>query len=69
MRLCGKQKKITSQKGKGDAYFVLDNQLVDFQLTATDSDVAPGQKLILIGSGDGVLSSGLSLSPAEKFPE
>ena len=31
--------------GKGDAYFVLDNQLVDFQLTATDTDTATGQNL------------------------
>ena len=54
--------------GKGDAYFVLDNQLVDFQLTATDSDVATGQKLTyFIGSGDGVLPPGLSLSPSGKI--
>lgn len=54
--------------GKGDAYFVLDNQLVDFQLSATDTDTATGQKLnYFIGSGDGVLPPGLSLSPSGKI--
>jgi len=54
--------------GKGDAYFVLDNQLVDFQLSATDTDTATGQKLnYFIGSGDGVLPPGLSLSASGKI--
>ena len=54
--------------GKGDAYFVLDNQLVDFQLRATDTDVATGQKLeYTIGSGDGTLPPGLSLSTSGKI--
>ena len=54
--------------GKGDAYFVLDNQLVDFQLSATDTDTATGQKLnYFIGSGDGVLPPGLSLSSTGKI--
>jgi len=54
--------------GKGDAFFVLDNQLVDFQLVATDTDTATGQKLkYFIGSGDGVLPPGLSLSSDGKI--
>ena len=54
--------------GKGDAFFVLDNQLVDFQLSVTDTDTATGQKLTyFIGSGDGVLPPGLSLSPTGKI--
>lgn len=54
--------------GKGDSYFVLDNQLVDFQLRATDTDLAAGQKLeYFIGSGDGSLPPGLSLSKDGKI--
>ena len=54
--------------GKGDAFFVLDNQLVDFQLQAIDNDIATGQQLeYFIGSGDGVLPPGLSLSKTGKI--
>ena len=54
--------------GKGDAFFVLDNQLVDFQLQAIDNDIAAGQQLeYFIGSGDGVLPPGLSLSKSGKI--
>ncbi len=54
--------------GKGDAFFVLDNQLVDFQLQAIDNDIATGQQLeYFIGSGDGVLPPGLSLSKSGKI--
>ena len=54
--------------GKGDAFFVLDNQLVDFQLQAIDNDLAAGQQLeYFIGSGDGVLPPGLSLSKTGKI--
>ena len=54
--------------GKGDAFFVLDNQLVDFQLQAIDNDLATGQNLeFFIGSGDGVLPPGLTLSKTGKI--
>ena len=54
--------------GKGNAYFVLDNQLVDFQLQATDNDTATGQTLVYtIGSGDGTLPPGLSLSTSGRI--
>tara|TARA_B100001057_G_scaffold424263_1_gene446911 strand:- start:4737 stop:7238 length:2502 start_codon:yes stop_codon:yes gene_type:complete len=54
--------------GKGDAFFVLDNQLVDFQLQAIDNDLAAGQQLeYFIGSGDGVLPPGLTLSKTGKI--
>ena len=54
--------------GKGDSFFVLDNALVDYQLSATDTDTATGQKLeYFIGSGDGSLPPGLSLSSSGKI--
>jgi len=49
--------------GRGDAYFVLDNDQVDFQLEVTDSDLTAGDTLefSLLPNG-GLLPPGLSLS-------
>jgi hypothetical protein len=49
--------------GQGDAYFVLDNALVNFQLEASDSDIVAGDTLefFLMPNG-GELPPGLSLS-------
>jgi hypothetical protein len=49
--------------GPGDAYFVLDNAHVDFQLSATDTDLTAGESLeyYIVPSG-GELPPGLSLS-------
>lgn len=50
--------------GPADAYFVLDNAYVNFQLEATDSDIVAGDRLefYLLPMG-GQLPPGLSLSP------
>jgi hypothetical protein len=48
--------------GTNNAYFVLDNALVDFQLLATDSDLPAGDTLVYyIGEGEGELPPGLSM--------
>lgn len=47
--------------GKGNAYFVLDNAYVSFQLDATDTDLTAGDKLEFYLAG-GELPPGLSLS-------
>ena len=44
-------------------YFILDNEIIDFQLMADDPDLAAGQSLeYFIEDGDGVLPPGISLS-------
>lgn len=49
-------------------YFILDNEIIDFQLEATDPDLAAGQKLeYFIEDGDGVLPPGISLSKTGKL--
>jgi hypothetical protein len=49
--------------GRGQTYFILDNEFIDFQLIAQDPDVSAGQPLeYYIRSGDGVLPPGISLS-------
>lgn len=49
--------------GPGDAYFVLDNSRVDFQLTATDTDLIAGDNLeFYLVPQAGELPPGLSLS-------
>jgi hypothetical protein len=54
--------------GKGDAFYILDNGFVDFQLEATDPDVAAGQTLkYFIASGDGELPPGISLSESGRL--
>lgn len=49
--------------GNNDAYFVLDNALVDFQLEVTDPDLKAGQVLeFYLAPKGGVLPPGLSLT-------
>lgn len=54
--------------GPGEAYFVLDNAYVDFQLQATDTDMSIGEVLeyYIVPSG-GELPPGLSLSKAGRI--
>ena len=48
--------------GPNDAYYILDNSYVEFQLAAIDFDTAAGQELkYFIASGDGELPPGLKL--------
>jgi len=48
--------------GPNETYFILDSSPVEFQITATDTDVAAGQKLrYFISSGDGALPPGLKM--------
>lgn len=49
--------------GTNDAYFILDNSYIDFQLSVTDTDTAAGQELkYFIPSGGGELPPGLILT-------
>ncbi len=49
--------------GQNNAYFILDNSFVDFQLEAIDFDTTAGQQLqYFISSGDGQLPPGLILT-------
>lgn len=49
--------------GSNNTYYILDSSPIDFQLVATDSDTAAGQRLeYFIGSGDGTLPPGISLT-------
>ncbi len=49
--------------GPNGALFVLDNEFIDFQLTAVDSDLPAGDELIYyIEPGDGVLPPGIRLT-------
>jgi hypothetical protein len=50
--------------GANDAYYIIDSSFIDFQLSATDTDTAAGQKLnFFIASGEGELPPGLILLP------
>lgn len=50
--------------GRGDSYFILDNEFIDYQLIAQDPDVSAGQPLeYYIKPGDGELPPGISLTP------
>ena len=54
--------------GTNEAYYVLDNSLVDFQLIATDSDLPAGDVLdYYIAEGEGTLPPGLSLDNKGKI--
>ena len=54
--------------GNNNTYFIIDNQPVNFQLVATDDDISAGQTLeYFIGSGDGTLPPGLSLTTDGKI--
>ena len=49
--------------GKNNTYYILDNSPIDFQLIATDSDIAAGQTLeYFVASGDGELPPGIQLT-------
>lgn len=49
--------------GTNNTYFVLDSQLVDFQLLAVDPDISAGDELdFFVAEGDGVLPPGLELT-------
>lgn len=49
--------------GPNETYFILDNEIIDFQLIATDPDTVAGDILeYYIADGDGVLPPGISLS-------
>ena len=50
--------------GANETFFILDNELIDFQLLADDPDIAAGDELeFYIANDDGVLPPGLTLSP------
>jgi hypothetical protein len=50
--------------GTNKAYYIIDSSFIDFQLSATDTDTAAGQKLnFFIASGEGELPPGLILLP------
>lgn len=50
--------------GSNNAYYIIDSSFIDFQLSATDTDTAAGQKLnFFIASGEGELPPGLILLP------
>jgi len=54
--------------GTNDAFYVLDNSLIDFQLTAVDPDLTAGDTLeYFIADGDGELPPGLELSSDGKI--
>lgn len=49
--------------GNNDTFYILDSAPIDFQLQATDKDLQAGQTLeYYIGSGDGELPPGISLT-------
>lgn len=49
--------------GSNNSLFILDNEIIDFQLVATDTDLSAGDTLsYFIADGDGVLPPGITLS-------
>ena len=49
--------------GPNNTYYILDSAVIDFQLSAVDSDLAAGQSLeYFINEGDGELPPGISLT-------
>ena len=49
--------------GANDNLFILDNELIDFQLVASDTDLSAGDTLsYFIADGDGVLPPGITLT-------
>lgn len=54
--------------GRGDSFFILDNEFINYQLIAQDPDVSAGQPLeYYIRPGDGNLPPGISLTPEGKL--
>ena len=49
--------------GSNNSLFILDNEIIDYQLVATDTDLSAGDELsYFIADGDGVLPPGITLS-------
>ena len=49
--------------GSNNSLFILDNEIIDYQLVATDTDLSAGDQLsYFIADGDGVLPPGITLS-------
>jgi hypothetical protein len=49
--------------GSNNSLFILDNEIIDYQLVATDTDLSAGDELTyFIADGDGVLPPGIILS-------
>jgi len=54
--------------GSNQALFILDNEQIDFQLVATDTDISAGDELeYFIAEGDGTLPPGITLSTSGKL--
>ena len=54
--------------GSNNALFILDSEVIDYQLTATDTDLSAGDELTyFIADGDGVLPPGITLSEEGKL--
>ena len=50
--------------GANETYFILDNELIDYQLLVDDPDIVAGDELeFYIANDDGVLPPGLTLTP------
>jgi hypothetical protein len=49
--------------GANNSLFILDNEIIDYQLVATDTDLSAGDQLFYyIAEGDGILPPGITLS-------
>jgi hypothetical protein len=54
--------------GSNNSLFILDNEIIDYQLVATDTDLSAGDELYYyIADGDGSLPSGITLSDSGKL--
>ena len=54
--------------GSNNSLFILDNEIIDYQLVATDTDLSAGDALsYFIADGDGVLPPGITLSDTGKL--
>lgn len=54
--------------GSNESLFILDNEQIDFQLVATDTDISAGDELeYFIAEGDGTLPPGVTLSSSGKL--
>jgi len=54
--------------GSNNSLYILDNEIIDYQLTATDTDLSAGDVLTyFIADGDGVLPPGITLSDSGRL--
>ena len=54
--------------GSNNALFILDSEQIDFQLSATDTDLSAGDELTyFIADGDGVLPPGITMSDSGRI--